>query len=103
MIIYQGATYNLPIRFKIGNAFISSADVQAVEFSFDGVIKMYPGVVTCKDDTFTVPLTQEDTFKLRNPAQFQARILFNDGNVKPIVPIPFEVGISESKAVLKYG
>lgn len=101
MIIYQGATYNLPIRLKIGDTFVYGADVQAVEFSFDGIIKMYPGVVTCKDDTFTVPLTQEDTFKLRNPAQYQARVLFNDGNVKPTEPIPFEVGISESKAVLK--
>lgn len=103
MIIYQGNTYNLPIKLKFGGKTVVADDVKKVEFAFGGIIKTYPEQATFNDEVFTVPLTQEDTFSFdeKEKQYYQVRVYFNDGSVKGSTPKVFEVQPSVSKAVLK--
>lgn len=103
MVIYQGNTYKLPIKLKISGKSIVADDVKKVEFAFGDVIKTYPEQATFKDETFIVPLTQEDTFSLdeTEKAFYQVRVYFNDTSVKCTVPKKIEVKSSVSKAVFK--
>lgn len=103
MIIYQGNTYKLPFKLKINGQPVVADDVKMVEFAFGEVIKTYPEHATFDNETFTVPLTQEDTFSLpsKEKLYYQARVFFNDESVKGTTPKEFKVQPSVSKAVLK--
>ena len=104
MNIYQGSSYNLPIKLTINGEPITNRDVQKVQFAFsEKLIKTYPDEATWDGEKFIVSLTQEETLALDPVAQlfYQARIWFNDGTYKPTKPKPFGVIPAVSKEVLK--
>lgn len=107
MVIYQGNTYNLPIRLKIKEQIIVADDVKGIEFAFGEVkkpcvIKTYPEQATFDGDKFLCPLTQEDTFLLDpKKTKFQIRVKFNDGSVKSTGTQAVNVVDAISNEVLK--
>lgn len=104
MNIYQGNTYKLPIKLSMSGKTIIADDVKKVEFAFGDVIKTYPEDATFENDTFFVPLTQEDTFSLDpkgKALQYQVRVLFQNDSVKCTGQKPMSVMAAISKDVLK--
>lgn len=101
-LVYQGNTYNIPIKLKINGEVISETDIKTVEFTFGKIRKVYPDEVQFKDGCFIVPLTQEDTFSLSEGAdKYQTRVMFNDKNVKCTGTGSMTVRASLSREVLE--
>lgn len=103
MIIHQGSTYKIPFNLKFNGKVLTADEVKQVEFAFGEVIKNYPEHATFDGEHFVCPLTQEDTFALdaKKTNEYQVRVMFNDGSVKPTAAKQLSVIKSVSKEVLK--
>ena len=100
MVIYQGNTYNLPLKLTMKGAAIVDTDVKTVEFSLGELVKTYPEQATFDGEKFILPLTQEETFALQKDTSFQIRVHFVDDSVKCTGQRAVKVMPSISKAVL---
>lgn len=101
MIIYQGNTYNIPVKLIFNGETVTSENVKTVEFAIKDQSVTYPENATYKDEYFTFTLSQENTFALpQGIAEYQLRIKFNDGSVKCTEKGRIEVRGSVSKEVL---
>lgn len=87
MALRKGDSYSLPIKILISGVLIDVGLVEVVEFMFGDIRKVYGGNstdgVTYETDHFVVPLTQEETFSLKDKTvDYQARVKFTSGDVK---------------------
>ena len=87
MALRQGDSYNLPIKILIDSVILDMGLVDIVEFMFGDIRKVYGGTSTdgviYSVDHFIVPLTQEETFSLKDKTvNYQARVKFTSGDVK---------------------
>ena len=87
MALRQGDSYQLPIKILIDNVILDMGLVEIVEFMFGDIRKVYGGISTdgviYSVDHFIVPLTQEETFSLKDKTvNYQARVKFTSGDVK---------------------
>ena len=100
----QGDAYQLPVTLKDENGLINVDLISAVEFRFGDIRKVYPNEVTYDSDrgVFLVPLTQTDTFSLKNdPVECQARIKFqSSGDVRGTGTLSLNLQKALSKVVL---
>lgn len=96
MEIMQGDAYHIPISIERDKGLITPDTVKCVEVTLGSLSKLYPGDIRYKeeDDTWVLPLSQEDTFSLE-PREYpvQLRIKFTDEcvigrNVFRIMVIP---------------
>lgn len=87
MALRQGDSYQLPIKIMINGVLLDMGLVTKVEFMFDNIRKVYgedstDGVIY-SEDHFIVPLSQEETFSLKDKTvDYQARVKFTSGEVK---------------------
>ena len=107
-VIHTGDAYPISVTLKLNDDQVTSSTIDLiakVEFILDEIIrKVYPDDVTFDDDTFLVPLTQEETFQLMpgSTAFLTARIKFaQSDNVKEVDnPVPYLVIGSQSTEVI---
>lgn len=84
--IKQGDAYALPIQIRLNGELINADDVETVEFCLgDDIRKLYPDDVTYEpgDNTFYLPLTQDDTFSFpaNGSVTIDIRVKFTGGDV----------------------
>lgn len=92
MAFLQGSSYELPIKITdcSGNV-VDDSVVKEASFSIGEIVKSFG-----KEDSdvrfdyemqsWIVPLSEDDTFKLRESVEWQARFLFSDGKVDGTIP-----------------
>lgn len=113
MRIKQGDTYSIPFQIQINkdsNTFLTLTDVEKIEFVFgvalgqksENVIvkKTLDDGITYQNGSFTLNLTQEDTFDVLNRMEYQIRVKLNGEQVKSSSPAVVLVTPSISKEVL---
>lgn len=84
MAILQGSGYELPIRITDSEGrVITDADVVAGSFTFGELEKEYGegGEVyfDAEQESWILPLSEEETFEMRGTVEWQARFLFVNG------------------------
>lgn len=82
--ITQGDAYALTVLIKDAEGLLNMDLVEAVEFTFGSIRKVYPDSATYDPDKglFSIPLTQQETFQLMDdPVECQVRVKFYGGNV----------------------
>lgn len=100
----QGDAYKIPFEIKVDGEVANSETFTDVEISVGNIIKtMSSGDVKfdTEQNAFMFPITQQETFTLRNtPQKVQIRVKYEDGNVYGVQPENVDVIGSVSKAVL---
>lgn len=87
MAILQGSSYKLPIVIRDGGGVVvDSKVVLKGSFTFGDIVKAYGEgsedvVFDAEKGAFILILTEEETRKLQGTVQWQARFLFNNGEV----------------------
>lgn len=84
LIVTQGDEFKIKIQLYMNDALLSDlSGISLIEFSVDNLTKSYPDEVTYDEENqyFLFPLTQKDTFKMKNAVNYQARVKFEDGTV----------------------
>lgn len=99
-----GDAYVLPISITLESGIANSGSFADVEVVIGGCIRktMTDGEVTF-DETkqeFLVPLTQEETFKLRGTSEVDLRLKFSNGEVIGVRAGTVEHDESQSRQVL---
>lgn len=72
----QGDSWPLEFKINFGGAPIDVTTVEMVEFSLGELLKYYPGEVVYSEEktAFLVPISQEESFRLRGRCRAQARV-----------------------------
>jgi hypothetical protein len=91
MAILQGSGYELPIRITSPDGrVITDADVVAGSFTFGELEKEYGegGEVYFdgEQESWILPLSEEETFAMRGTVEWQARFLMVDGKPDGTIP-----------------
>lgn len=104
LVLYRGATYNLPVKLKLKNGeYLPLDNIKSIKFSFGGeIIKEYPSInsdITIDDGMLIVHLSSEDTSSLPQleVQRFQACITFVDGSIKFTKPKTYCVSDTQFK------
>lgn len=101
MNLMQGNTYRMPIKLIMRGVALSPEDVSLIEFTLGKIVKRYPDEIFYENGSFVLPLSQKETFILDGVIQYQARVLFADGEtVKSTRVMKGNVRASISKEVL---
>lgn len=79
----RGNTYSLKVKFLINNAELDYDAVDKIEFIFGEVKKEIDNSnISLNDDNqLLLYLTQEETFKMKDTIDYQARIKYKNGDV----------------------
>ena len=75
----QGSTYNLPITIKDPNGnIVDKSMVKKAVFTIGDIEKVYGdnGEVTFKSGKWIVPLTEQETFNMKNSIKCQEKAAF---------------------------
>ena len=109
MAILQGSSYKLPIVIRdcAGLAIVDKMVVKG-SFTFGDIVKAYGEgsedvVFDDEKGAFIVVLTEEETRKLQGTVQWQARFLFNNGEVGGTQPVSEYIYDSIDKTNLSGG
>lgn len=109
MAILQGSSYRLPIKIRdcVGNLVTSDMVVKG-SFTFGTITKAYGEgssevVYDAENGTWVVVLTEEETRQLKSTVQWQARFLFNNGEVGGTQPVSEYIYDSIDKTNLSGG
>lgn len=81
--IVQGDEMRLPITLKLNDNVVSPSDIASLRVTIGNILKTYPGDITIADNSFVLPLTQEETFRL--PAGLIVMVVrpkFADGSIR---------------------
>ena len=99
-LIKQGDSYRLPVKINTtdGDA-LNLNSVESVEFMLHRFRKVYPGDVDYmeEDEAFLVPLSQDETFSLKENTviELDIRVKYANGDVRGI-PAPLEINIANA-------
>lgn len=103
MLMMMGDSYSLPIQLKTTEGIANFSTFEDLEIMFGNVRKTISnGEITYDDERqmFLVPLSQNETFRQKNPVEVQARAKFFDGEVVGINLGLVDIQKSASKVVL---
>ena len=107
MNLLQGNTYNLELSLYSNNDVIVPVEkINQVQVILGNIEKFYKangnGDVVYKDGVFIIPLSQEETFSLEQDSfTWEARVLFNDGQVDGTGKQKGSISFSKTRKVLK--
>lgn len=82
--VKQGDAYALPVEIAVDGAAVSTEDIACVEFMLGRLLRRtWPGEVGYEEGRFLLPLTQEETFSLREGVELplDVRVKFVTGDV----------------------
>lgn len=100
----QGDSYSIPFEIKVDGIMASESTFADVEISIGNITKtMSSGDITfdAEQNAFMFPITQQETFALRNtPQKVQIRVKYASGDVYGVDIDKIDVAGSISKAVL---
>ena len=102
-MLLQGSTYKLPIQIKDPNGnIVDKSIVKKAVFTIGDIEKVYGdnGEVDFKNGKWIIPLTEQETFTMKNSIKWQARFLFTDGSIKGVEPKYDNVKESINKTIL---
>lgn len=74
----QGNQFYLGIKLRDKNGYINIDSVEKIIFQIQEIEKRYPEEVEYKEGEFYIWLTQEDTFKMQDEIEIEARIKFTN-------------------------
>lgn len=109
MAILQGSSYRLPIKIRdCGGNLVTKDVVIKGSFTFGTITKVYGEgssevVYDGEKGAFVVALSEEETKQLQGTVQWQARFLFNNGEVGGTQPVSEYIYDSIDKTNLSGG
>ena len=98
-----GDSYNLPIQISTSNGIANFSAFEELEVMVGNIRKTISnGDITYDEERqmFLIPLTQQETFRQKNPVEVQIRAKFFDGEVIGISAGTVDLTKSTSKVVL---
>lgn len=98
-----GDAYNLPIRIETTEGVVSPSMFAEIEVFVGDVRKTLTKEEITFDEErqmFLVPLSQKETFRMRDKEEVQIRCKFVDGSVKGVSAGEIDIVKSVSKVVL---
>lgn len=101
MRIMQGDQYAIPFELEDtqGEAILLEL-IDTVEIVIGAITKTYPDEISFSDGKFLFPISQEESFSMRNITSVQVRIKFSNGDVVGTSLKSINVLESVSKEVL---
>lgn len=101
MRILQGDQYAIPFEIEDaqGSAILPD-QVESIEIVVGHLTKRYPADISYANGQYLFPLTQEDTFAMKNNNPVQIRVKFLNGDVVGTAISDVNVFKSMSKEVL---
>lgn len=98
MIVKQGDAYLVPIELSMNGLPIPEKDIASIEVYFGDLRKTYPDEVSYQDGVLYYPLTQEETFAMKEEETtfVDIRVKFAGGNC---IGIPEKLPVSIADAV----
>lgn len=103
MLMMMGDSYSLPIQLRTAEEIANLSTFEELEIMFGNVRKTISnGEITYDEERqmFLVPLSQNETFRQKNPVEVQARAKFFGGDVVGINLGFVDIQKSTSKVVL---
>ena len=98
-----GDSYNLPIQIETNMGFANMGTFEDLEVMFGDVRKTISNGEIKYDNekqAFLIPLSQKETFRMRDKEEIQIRCKFVDGSVKGVSAGEIDIVKSVSKVVL---